>query len=365
MTYGSSLIFIPDISGFSAFVHQTDLTHSKHIISELLEIIINADLIDMKVAEIEGDAIFFYKQNYLPDPVKIHEQVRKMFIGFHSHLKFYESHRICHCGACTEASKLSLKFIIHLGSFDFIKISSIEKPHGEDIILAHRLLKNNIESREYMLFTDNLLQSFPEDYPLMMKDSQELSDGKITYESIGEVEYKYILLDFLHAGISQFPVTIFPEKDIHPVSYEGYIDVSKEEVYEIASNLSYRLKINKDASQMDFENERVNRNGLVHECVIKNVNYRIQTVTNDFGENKLVYGEFIENIFIIRKSYSYMIFEDQGQGTKLRYEAHVDMNPKYRFLFSIFKTIIRRRQRLLFQQLKTYCETEHLNQINS
>ena len=87
------------------------------------------------------------------------------------------------------------------------------------------------------------------------------------------------------------------------------VEPAKEKVYEIASNLSYRLEINKDASSMDFENERVNRNGLVHDCVIKNVNYNIQTISNDFGDNKLVYGELIENIYAIRKSYSYMIFE--------------------------------------------------------
>ena len=33
-----SLLYIPDISGFTEFVHQTEIEHSRHIVSELLEL---------------------------------------------------------------------------------------------------------------------------------------------------------------------------------------------------------------------------------------------------------------------------------------------------------------------------------------
>ena len=38
-----SLIFIPDISGFTEFVNNTEVSHSRHIITELLELIINSN----------------------------------------------------------------------------------------------------------------------------------------------------------------------------------------------------------------------------------------------------------------------------------------------------------------------------------
>ena len=119
-----SLIFIPDISGFTKFVQQTDISHSKHIISELLETIIDANILDLVVAEIEGDAVFFYRMDFFPKPEEISRQVRKMFIDFHSHLRAYDSHRICQCGACSTASNLSLKFIVHLGTFGFIRVNN-------------------------------------------------------------------------------------------------------------------------------------------------------------------------------------------------------------------------------------------------
>jgi Protein of unknown function (DUF2652) len=51
------LLFIPDISGFSRFVSQTEIEHSRLIIQELLEILINANQMGLEISEVEGDAI--------------------------------------------------------------------------------------------------------------------------------------------------------------------------------------------------------------------------------------------------------------------------------------------------------------------
>ena len=53
------LLFIPDISGFSRFVSQTEIEHSRLIIQELLETLINANQMGLEVSEVEGDAILF------------------------------------------------------------------------------------------------------------------------------------------------------------------------------------------------------------------------------------------------------------------------------------------------------------------
>jgi hypothetical protein len=39
----NTLIFIPDISGFTRFVNETEINHAKHIIEELLEVLIDSD----------------------------------------------------------------------------------------------------------------------------------------------------------------------------------------------------------------------------------------------------------------------------------------------------------------------------------
>ena len=57
-----SLLFIPDITGFTEFVNNTEIEHGQHIISELLEKIIDSNELSMEISEVEGDAVLFYSQ---------------------------------------------------------------------------------------------------------------------------------------------------------------------------------------------------------------------------------------------------------------------------------------------------------------
>ncbi|MEM9143060.1 MAG: DUF2652 domain-containing protein, partial [Bacteroidota bacterium] len=67
----NSLLFLPDISGFTKFVQSTEVAHSQHVISELLEVLIDANTQQMELAEIEGDALFFYKEGELLSQEKL------------------------------------------------------------------------------------------------------------------------------------------------------------------------------------------------------------------------------------------------------------------------------------------------------
>ncbi len=49
-----SLLFIPDISGYTQFVQNTEIEHSQHVIAELLEVMINANTQNLQLAEIEN-----------------------------------------------------------------------------------------------------------------------------------------------------------------------------------------------------------------------------------------------------------------------------------------------------------------------
>ena len=69
---------------------QTEVSHGQHIISELLEILIDANVLDLTVAEIEGDAVLFYKKGRIPETSDLLAQAQKMFVNFHQHLKKYQ-----------------------------------------------------------------------------------------------------------------------------------------------------------------------------------------------------------------------------------------------------------------------------------
>jgi hypothetical protein len=150
------LLFIPDISGFSKFVNSVELEHSRMIIQELLEDVINANELGLEISEIEGDAVLFYKFGDAPQLDTLYKQVEKMFCVFHSDLLAYEQRRYCQCKACRLAATLSLKIITHYGEFSGYQVKNFHKLIGKDIIVAHQLLKNDIENHEYWLVTSNL-----------------------------------------------------------------------------------------------------------------------------------------------------------------------------------------------------------------
>lgn len=186
----STLLYIPDISGFTDFVNKTEINHSRHIISELLEIMIDSDNIGMSVSEIEGDAILFFKEE-LPSIEDLLEQCQNTFIKFHNYLRQYDEECICTCSACETAIQLTLKFIIHKGVVSKIKIKDHQKLFGPDVILVHRLLKNSIPENEYILITDQYASDI-NSIEIDKKKWLSIKRGSDTYKHLGKYDYSYI-----------------------------------------------------------------------------------------------------------------------------------------------------------------------------
>ena len=134
-------IFIPDISGFTEFVSRTEIDHGSHIINELLDLIIEANQLDLTLSEIEGDAVLFYKKGDAIPAEDIALQAAEMFTRFHSRLRLIERDAVCQCGACQSVSDLTLKFVVHFGLIKEFSIRGFTKASGVDMIIAHRLLK--------------------------------------------------------------------------------------------------------------------------------------------------------------------------------------------------------------------------------
>lgn len=127
MALDKSLIFIPDISGFTHFVQTIEKEHSEHVIAELLEVLINSNTESLHLAEVEGDALFFYKEGDIPSQEKLLAQVETMYTAFYSHLKMIKTNRICPCNACASAPNLELKIVLHSGDLQFMTVNLLEK----------------------------------------------------------------------------------------------------------------------------------------------------------------------------------------------------------------------------------------------
>jgi hypothetical protein len=188
-----AVIFIPDISGFTKFVTETEIEHSNHIISELIEVIINSNMLKLTISEIEGDAVLFYLKGKPLRMEEIINQSKKMFIDFHTNLHEMEWNASCKCGACSTASNLTLKFITHYGEIREVAIQNFTKLIGSDVILAHRLLKNNVPEREYILITDNYLKIQKKEF-VIQEDWIDIKSNIEIVEDFGEINTKYIPL---------------------------------------------------------------------------------------------------------------------------------------------------------------------------
>lgn len=217
------LLFIPDISGFTRFVNEIEIGHSRHIIQQLLEVLVNANETGLEISEIEGDAILFYKFGAPLELAALYKQVEKMFCEFHRYLIAYDHRKICQCKACISAIDLTLKVITHYGEFTTYQVKNFSKLIGKDVILAHQLLKNDIAQHEYWLVTDNLLQGPPPDLTQWMK-----WDASTKETETGNIPFHYTQLGQLKNEIPPEPdlqITLSDKVKMIAVSKEYDVDI--------------------------------------------------------------------------------------------------------------------------------------------
>ena len=64
----------------------------------------------------------------------------------------------CGCNACRSVGSLDLKIVAHHGRFLRQTVGDRSQVAGLDVILAHRLLKNGVGRRAYILLTEAALR---------------------------------------------------------------------------------------------------------------------------------------------------------------------------------------------------------------
>lgn len=338
-----SLLFIPDISGFTEFVHSTESEHSRHIISELLEVLIDSNELGLELAEVEGDALFFYKNNSIPSEVELQKQVEKMYLGFHNHLKAYEFQRICPCGACETATNLKLKFVAHSGDLDFIKIKETSKPYGKVVIQTHRALKNSIPLSEYLLVSKTLNEEYSEIV------STNWTEGSDNFD-FGDFEYKYLDLNDLKERIDPFSPTKYNGSVKPDLSVSREIPVSPNALFELVSNLDYRLHWTLGVNKLTYEKNKINRSGTQHICVFDSGTVNVESFADRTQHDKLILGEKTLDPSIAESiSTLYIVDRDSSSsGSHLTIEARIEGKG---IIYKLLKPIILYRFRKILNNV--------------
>lgn len=156
------VLMMVDISGYTHFIRAQKMSaiHAEEIIFELLEAVINRAEYPLILNKLEGDAVFLYAETGDTDPRRVArdaaKQALEFFEAFYERAKTLTQERAeCGCNACQSVHDLRLKVVLHVGEAIFKTIRQFEELAGEDVITVHRLLKNSVPTREYILMTES------------------------------------------------------------------------------------------------------------------------------------------------------------------------------------------------------------------
>lgn len=213
----NSTILIPDISGYTEFMTSTELDHAAHAINMLMSTMIQAVGDEYDVSEVEGDAVLLVRKGAPPSKKEIVNTCMRIFSAFHFQRKFMQQRTVCPCGACQAIINLSLKFIAHYGPLVETKVGRFTKQSGVDMIVAHRLMKNNIENSEYLLITDKLMSELADASETLQMDWLAAVEE---YNSIGKIGYRFSLLNDARKNVPDPP----PVDDNYPIDQGSYFE---------------------------------------------------------------------------------------------------------------------------------------------
>jgi hypothetical protein len=130
------------------------------------------------------------------------EILAQMHRSFHATQQMVEKNQICGCTACIGAGGLKIKVVAHYGQALVRTIRRVHELTGECVIVAHRMLKNDVPIPEYALLSEEVARmARPE-----MKC--RLVPSRLNLESFGEVQVSYLDLKSLAGEIP--PATTAP-----------------------------------------------------------------------------------------------------------------------------------------------------------
>jgi hypothetical protein len=324
------LLFIPDISGFTRFVNDVEIEHSRFIIQELLEVLIKANNSDLKISEIEGDAILFYKFGEPEGLGTLYKQVEKMFCAFHQYLIAYDNRKICQCKACISAVDLSLKIITHYGEFTPLNVQQFNKLIGKDVIVAHQLLKNEIPQHEYWLITKDLNRQPAELTQWMQWNASSKQTGS------GEINFYYTQLGPLKKDISKPNIHSELSKKVKMLSVSRDYNVDVKTLFYTVVHFEFRHLWHAGIKAIDEVEHFLPGIGSRHRHVLDNGKIEMMYISSFIydPEGKTIFSETNEK----DKSAMCFVTEKTGaQKSRLTLEFYLQPNILKQVIFNQFE----------------------------
>ena len=175
-------LVIADISGYTGYVVDSPLEYAEDVLADVTTLVAEHLGHVLALNKQEGDAVFGYALEGDLDGAMLLDAIEECYFSFRNRLVGIQHATSCDCNACVKLPELDLKFVVHAGEFIRRTGPGGEELTGSDVIVAHRLLKNDVDARGYALFTEAAAAHFGLDVAGL-----GLQEHVESYEDIGEV----------------------------------------------------------------------------------------------------------------------------------------------------------------------------------
>ncbi|MBI4277699.1 MAG: DUF2652 domain-containing protein [Armatimonadetes bacterium] len=179
-------LVLADIAGYSEYLSGVELTHCQDVLADLVGTIVAQTRGSLRLAKLEGDAVFCYGPDGTGDGSMLLALVESCYFAFMGRREHIRRNTTCQCNACRTIDRLNLKFLTHHGEYVIHQVAGSHELVGRDVVLAHRLLKNSVTEklgfRGYALFTLASVQRYSLD-PQALRMAKHAD----SYQDVGEV----------------------------------------------------------------------------------------------------------------------------------------------------------------------------------
>src|SRR3954452_842411 len=153
---------IADISGYTGYLADVELDHAQDILADLIGAVVTALRPGFKLAKLEGDAAFTFALGETVDGSMLLDTIERCYFGFRRRRRDVRQATSCECNACVRIPDLDLKFVVHQGVTIVQRVAGRQELLGSDVIVVHRLLKNDVVERlgvrAYALVTERCVE---------------------------------------------------------------------------------------------------------------------------------------------------------------------------------------------------------------
>lgn len=230
-----------DVSGYTAFSMSTRLDEGAGILESLLRTLIEHIQPPLRIAELEGDAVFVYAlEGSFRSGQTLLEVIEQLYCIFAAAREQMQHNATCECTGCRLIPGLDAKIVAHYGEFVLTGIvpGQPAKPTGPSVILAHRLLKNRVREVTGIPAYAFITRACADSLGLEWLQEQARPHAEM-YEDVGSVDgYVHDLSPAWEAYRASRSVAVDSGKAWLDVGLE--IQATAQEVWDVISTPAFR-----------------------------------------------------------------------------------------------------------------------------